>query len=144
MAGRGGRAGVIDASAVTLSGLCIIHCLALPIMSAALMPIFGAWAEAEWVHKLFVAVALPTSGLAIVRSWPSPCGKSFTSLALFGLSLLVVSAFVEALHNHEMLLTVTGALVLASAHIWRWTQHRACDGEDICRSEEEGAGCPRH
>ena len=51
-------AALLDAGAVALSSLCLLHCLALPLLAAAL-PLFGVWAEAEWVHLVFVAIALP-------------------------------------------------------------------------------------
>lgn len=120
---RSSSALAIDASAITLSGLCVIHCLALPLI-AAFLPLAGTWAEAEWVHKLFVAVALPLSGFAIVRGMRSRGSPIFMGLAIAGLSLLIASAFVEALHEVETPVTVVGALLLASAHIWRWFHHR--------------------
>ena len=49
-----------DTVAIGLSGLCLAHCLALPIF-ASLLPIAGAWAEAAWVHWLFVGIAAPVS-----------------------------------------------------------------------------------
>ena len=116
------RAGAIDASAITLSGLCLIHCLALPFM-AALLPLAGVVAEAEWVHKAFVLAALPLSGFAIVRGWNGGAGAVFILLAISGLALLIAGAFVEALHDHETRLTVIGALLLASAHVRRWLRH---------------------
>ena len=116
----GGRA--IDASAITLSGLCLIHCLALPLM-AAFLPLAGVVAEAEWVHKAFVLAALPLSGFAIARGWNRGAGAGFILLAIGGLSLLLAAAFMEALHDYETPLTVLGALALASAHVWRWLHH---------------------
>lgn len=72
-------AALLDAGAVALSSLCLLHCLALPLLAAAL-PLFGTWAEAEWVHLLFVAIALPLTGYALWRAsavtrcpyWPGP------------------------------------------------------------------------
>ncbi|MCI4643412.1 MAG: MerC domain-containing protein [Hyphomonadaceae bacterium] len=125
MAGRVSSAAALDASAITLSGLCLVHCLALPLM-AAILPLAGVWAEAEWVHQLFVAVALPISGFAIWRSISLPGWKGFAALAVLGLALLIAAAFVEALHAFETPLTVAGAVLLASAHIWRWVNHRRC------------------
>lgn len=126
MAGRFSKAGAIDASAITLSGLCVVHCLALPLL-AAFLPLAGAWSEAEWVHKVFVAFALPLSGFAIIRGLSGPGWRVFVGLAVGGLLLLLVGAFVEALHEVETPITVTGALMLASAHIWRWSRHSRCD-----------------
>ncbi len=122
MSARTPGAAAIDGAAISLSGLCIIHCLALPLL-AAILPIAGMWAEAEWVHKLFVVAALPLSGFAIARAFSSKGQTLFIALALTGLSLLVASAFVEALHDYETVLTVAGALMLAAAHGWRWQTH---------------------
>lgn len=122
MGARTIRAAVIDASAVTLSGLCLIHCLALPL-AVAFLPLAGVVAEAEWVHKAFVAAALPLSAWAITRSGHMKGRAVFVLLAVSGLALLVAAAFVEALHDFETPLTVLGALLLASAHIWRWRMH---------------------
>jgi hypothetical protein len=128
MAGRSSGAAVIDVSAITLSGLCVVHCLALPLL-AAFLPLAGAWSEAEWVHKAFVALALPLSGFAIVRRLSGPDWKVFVGLAVAGLILLIAAAFMEALHEYETPLTVTGALMLASAHIWRWAHHARCESD---------------
>lgn len=125
MAGSPSRTAIIDVSAITLSGLCVVHCLALPLI-AAFLPLAGAWSEAEWVHKAFVVLALPLSGFAIVRGLSGPDWKVFVGLAVTGLILLVAAAFVEALHDFETPVTVAGALMLASAHIWRWARHAHC------------------
>ena len=112
----------LDASAVGLSGLCLIHCLALPLMAAAL-PLAGVVAEAEWVHRVFVAAAVFISGFAIFRSLTAKGGLLFPLTAATGLALLCAAAFAEPLHAFETPLTVLGALILAFAHIWRWTRH---------------------
>lgn len=110
---------VLDVSAMVLSGLCMVHCLALPLLSAFL-PLAGALADIEWLHQAFVLTALPITLLAIHRSRHGGEGKRFTVLALLGLALLAVGAFVEPLAAFEVLLTTAGALVLTCAHAWRW------------------------
>ncbi|MEL7113165.1 MAG: MerC domain-containing protein [Pseudomonadota bacterium] len=116
MAGRPSGAAVIDGSAITLSGLCLIHCLLLPVMSAAL-PIAGVWAEAEWLHRTFVIAALPIAVLALAsRRINFPIG----ALIVAGCSFLVAGAFVEAWHDYEVPLTTLGALLLAAGHSWSW------------------------
>jgi len=114
---------LLDASAMTLSGLCLIHCLALPVLAVSL-PVLGVWAEAEWVHQAFVVFAGLISGGLIIQSLLRQKGWVFPSLALMGLCLLATGAFVEALHDHETVLTVCGALILALAHFIRWRTHR--------------------
>lgn len=117
MAGRTSGAAVVDGSAIALSGLCLLHCLALPLLSAFL-PIAGVWAEAEWLHKAFVIAALPFSliGLSSKRI-TIPIGTLIAS----GIGLLLIGAFVESLHDYETQLTVAGGLLLATGHALRWS-----------------------
>ena len=115
------RAAAIDAPAIAFSGLCFIHCLILPVLSASL-PSLGVLAEAEWLHKAFVFAALPFSLIALASKQTSAIAGG---LIVVGFSLLVAGAFVEALHHYETLLTVTGAIVLASGHVVRWVRTNA-------------------
>lgn len=109
---------MIDGSAIALSGLCLLHCLALPLLSA-ILPIAGVWAEAEWLHKAFVIAALPFSLIGLSSKRVSvPIGILIAS----GFGLLLAGAFVEALHDFETQLTVAGGLLLASGHALRWTK----------------------
>lgn len=109
----------LDAAALSLSSLCLVHCLALPLMVAAL-PLLGVLSEAEWVHQILVMLAVPAAIVAIATTRHAQPRFVFGALALSGCALLVAGAFVDALHDHETLLTVLGALLLACAHIYRW------------------------
>jgi hypothetical protein len=114
----------LDASAVALSGLCLLHCLALPLL-ATLLPLFGAWAHAEWVHVLFVAVALPLSGQALWRAQRRhPVPALAWAGAALGLGLLLAGAFGWAGAAAETPLTVAGSLLLAGVHGWNALRHR--------------------
>lgn len=118
------NASILDGSAVGLSFMCLIHCLALPVISAFL-PLAGVLAEIEWIHKLLVLIALPVTVLAITRHRKTRVAFSFIIPAVLGLALLLAAAFVEELHDFETLLTTIGAILLASAHVWRWANRNA-------------------
>ncbi|MBB4757875.1 hypothetical protein FHT12_002130 [Xanthomonas campestris] len=110
-------ASVLDNSAIALSSLCLLHCLALPLLAAAL-PLLGAWSRAEWVHVVFAAAAVPLSGYALWSSHrrhalPAPVW----ALAVFGLAGLVLGASGVAGAALETPVTVTGSLLLASTHL---------------------------
>ena len=96
---------------------------ALPLLAAAL-PLFGAWAEAEWVHLLFVAIALPLTGYAL---WRAERRRRLPVLAWAtagaGLGLLLAGALALPSHDWETPMTVTGSLLLAATHIWN-ARHR--------------------
>lgn len=106
-----------DSFAIGLSGLCLVHCLALPL-AASLLPVAGAWAEAEWVHWLFVGTAAPVSLWTLGRR-PSR-GLGILGLALAGLALMVAGAAEFPAHGAETPLTVAGGLLLALAHGLNW------------------------
>jgi len=109
---------ILDASAVGLSGLCLAHCLALPV-AAAFLPVLGAWAEAEWLHLAFLAAAVPISAMALVRSggWRAPL---VFGLALVGIGLLTSGVFLAPNEGAELAMTVAGGLALATAHSLNW------------------------
>lgn len=121
MAARALKAATIDGLAISLSGLCLVHCLVLPILSATL-PIVGVWAEAEWLHKTFVVAALP---LSLMRLTSNAANTAVTALIVSGLWLLVAGAFVEALHDFETHLTVLGGTMLAAGHALGWRRAHA-------------------
>jgi hypothetical protein len=115
-----------DAVAISLSGLCLAHCLLLPL-AAGFAPLLGAWAEAEWVHWGFVAFAIPVSLWTLARA-RSHNGLSAATvwLAMIGFTLLVAGAAGYPDHEWETPLTVSGGLALAGAHLvnWRRQSHR--------------------
>lgn len=116
MESRSARVALIDGSAIMLSTLCLVHCLLLPILAATL-PVAGVWAEAEWLHRLFVVAALPFALLALSAK---RVGILASALIVTGFAILAAGAFVEALHDYEVTLTVIGALLLACGHGLRW------------------------
>lgn len=116
---------LLDAGAIALSSLCLLHCLALPLLAAAL-PLMGVWAEAEWVHIVFVAIAAPTTGFALWRAHRQQPWPALAMLgAAAGLSLLLAGAVGWPSHEAETPMTVAGSLLIAGTHLWNaWRRHR--------------------
>lgn len=109
----------IDFAAITLSVLCLLHCLALPVLAATL-PVLGAVGEAEWIHKLLVLFALPISGFAIYQTSEGAGRQIFAGMVFVGALFLVCGAFVEALHDYEVVLSTCGACFIVLGHLYRW------------------------
>lgn len=105
---------MLDGSAIGLSGLCLVHCLALPV-AAAVSPMLGVWSQAEWVHLTFVLLAAPLSAAALVMARPRR--PAAMALAAGGLALLAAALF---FHEAETAMTVAGGLILASGHLVNW------------------------
>jgi len=126
-------ASVWDSSAVGLSGLCLAHCLALPVAAAAL-PALGALASAEWVHILFLLFALPLSVIALWRKPDSRRDIVIMLLAVIGLALLAAGAFPAHWPELDEQLTILGSISLVTAHVWnRWTIGRRATGRSSRR-----------
>ncbi|PXA82668.1 hypothetical protein DMC25_19645 [Caulobacter sp. D4A] len=105
----------LDGAAIGLSSLCLVHCLALPVM-AALLPLAANLSHAEWLHPLFLAMAAPISVFALARSgnWRRP---RMVALAAGGLALMTAGAFVPMSDWAEAGLTSLGGLMLAGVHL---------------------------
>ena len=105
----------LDLSAITLSGLCILHCLAGSLLLAA------AAAGADWLghdaHVWGLALALPLAALALGRGLRRHGRVPVAIIGAGGLLLMAGSLF--AGHGGaELALSLTGVGLLAVAHIW--------------------------
>lgn len=122
MAARISTGRAVDASAVALSGLCLAHCLALPLIISVL-PATLQGLQSELVHQVLVVFAVP---LALTAAWAvrgAKSGLAIQAVLLAGALGLILGAFVEPLHDYETLLTVLGAILLSVGHIFRWFSH---------------------
>lgn len=111
---KSSTARLLDGSAIGLSGLCLIHCLALPV-AAAFMPLMGVLSEAEWVHVAVLMTAAPLSAGALLLSRPR--NPIAIAVALTGLSVMVAALAYPGL---ETMMTVAGGLLLATGHVINW------------------------
>ncbi len=113
---------LLDASAISLSGLCLAHCLALPLV-AAFSPVVATWAEAEWVHAVAIGLAAPMSALAL---WRKGQALGVILMSLAGLSLMALGVAHWPSHAAETPITVAGSLLLAGAHLLNWRRRHVC------------------
>lgn len=119
MASQFPKAAAIDGVAISLSGLCVIHCLLLPVVIAYLPAIANVWSDSEWVHQSFVVAALPFALLALRSTHASAYVRA---LIVTGMVMLALGAFYAPLHDFETGLTVMGGVLLAAGHAWRWAR----------------------
>jgi len=108
----------LDRAGITISALCIVHCVLLPVATTAL-PMLGLLAENETIHKVLVLLAIIPAVFAFTRTLKYKLAFFIRGVALFGILALFAGAFIEAFHDFETMLTVIGGLSLAAAHIWR-------------------------
>jgi hypothetical protein len=125
---------LLDGAAVGLSGLCLVHCLALPFVAGALpvlLPLAGGH-----LHLQMLLIAIPLSVVAIGMGFAGHRNLRVVSAALAGLVLLGVGATVA--HDSlgvvaDRVFTISGAVVLAAAHLYNGLlarRHRAACASD--------------
>ncbi|MCP1727686.1 hypothetical protein J2T60_001686 [Natronospira proteinivora] len=129
MASRINNPAKFDYAAICLSGLCVVHCLALPVMAAALPWIAALGLANEWFHLGMLLLVVPLSVYALGRAWWVNGHLMPLALGLPGLGLMVVAPL-EFLAWHsearEQALTLLGAAVLSGAHLLNlWNSFRS-------------------
>lgn len=110
-------AAVLDKAAVTLSGLCLLHCLAMPFLIVAmpmLAELFG-----DHLHAQVLIVAIPVSAVALTIGFRRHANRRILVFGVLGMLLLVIGGTVA--HHYygpvaDRTFTIAGALILAVTH----------------------------
>lgn len=110
----------LDRSAIGLSGLCLVHCLAFPVIVALLPAMAPILPQQPWVHSAILATALPLAGFALWRGWRRHRDLRPGFLGVVGLYLMGAGLALGEGRLMETVLTVIGGLLLASAHALNW------------------------
>jgi hypothetical protein len=119
-----------DRFAISLSSLCAIHCIALPI-AASVTPLLmstivhGNNVHEFWFHQFILIFIIPVSIFALIAGYR--CHRKSLPILLggLGLSILVtVALFAEQLisqqiisHTGETMLTIIGGIIHAAGHV---------------------------
>ena len=114
------RQQLFDGLAIGASGLCLVHCLVLPLLIILLPTLAAFLAVPESFHVWALAFAVPTSGLALASGYRRHHWLRPTLVALPGLILLALGALVAPTGWMETSLTVPGAILLAIGHALNW------------------------
>jgi len=115
--------GLLDRAAILLSGLCVVHCLALPILIVA-TPFFGQLADGH-LHAQMLIIVLPLSTGALALGFRQHRNLRIIVAGVAGMLLLALGGTV--MHNQfgiaaDRAFTMTGAVILAFSH---WFNSRA-------------------
>ncbi|MBA3511299.1 MerC domain-containing protein [Sphingomonas sp.] len=104
----------LDRMAITLSGLCVVHCLATAV-ALALLASAGGLLGSPWIHEVGLTLAMVLGAVALGRGvyehgfmMPSAVG---------GLGLGVMAGALTLPHDgSEALFTIVGVAILALGH----------------------------
>ena len=124
----------MDTAAIVLSGVCMLHCLALPIALTILPIVNVTLLDESTFHLIMMAVILPISVIALTIGCRQHKDKLTLVLGSVGLGILTITA----IFGHDLLgltgeriVTSIGGLILAAAHI----QNYRCCRNDDCAHE---------
>ena len=110
----------LDILAISISGLCAVHCLLTPLVIILFPILSGTVIAGENFHRLLLWVILPTSGLAVVLGCRRHKDTVVFALGMVGLSLLIVGALWAHAWLGEWgdrLLTMVGGGIMAVGHV---------------------------
>ncbi len=121
---------LFDRFAIALSGLCAIHCVAIPLL-AGVIPVLnmavghGNHVHDFWFHQFILLFIFPISVIALVTGFR--CHRQFRPLVIasIGLMLLLAMALLAEplMHNQiikpsdETTITILGGIIHAVGHI---------------------------
>jgi len=123
---------------IGLSALCIVHCLATPLLILLVPSLTALQLENEAFHGWLLAGVIPTSLFSLFMGCKQHQNYRVLAMGLCGLMLLVSAIFVEDFANGELLekiVTVAGACILALVHYVNFRLCRRCD-YDSCECQE--------
>ena len=125
-----------DKAGITLSLLCAIHCMALPLLIVLVPSLASLGLQDEAFHFWMVIAVIPTSAYALTMGCKKHKRFRLLTIGSVGLGLLIIAAF----FGHDLLgefwekaLTVAGATVIALGHFYNYSlcqRHQTCQGTE--------------
>lgn len=122
------QVGIFDHAAIVMSGLCLVHCLLLPVI-IALLPLLDQLNEAHF-HLQMLIVVIPVSLYAFAMGFRRHGNKAIIVRGAAGIAILVFAGTVAHANYGALadsLLSIAGSIVLATSHYFnnRLTRHIA-------------------
>ena len=127
-----------DKAAISLSALCVLHCLALPVALTLYPAVAATGLQDEWVHRLMLVSVIPISMYALTLGCRQHRSARVIILGLLGILCLVASVAVGHRllgEGGETVLTLVGALLVAISHV---VNFRLCQASSDCECAAGG------
>lgn len=106
----------VDLGAIMVSGVCVVHCVSMPML-LTLAPMAGAqWLSEHLVHWVLLILALPLSMVGLWHGFRRHASWLVPLIGLFGLALMAYDLLPDH-DDHAHGLTLIGVLLVAGAHM---------------------------
>lgn len=112
----------IDRSALTLSALCLVHCIAGSLLLALLS--IGGGIFSHSVHAVGLAFAVPLAAFGLWRGAQRHGRWQVLALGSAGLALMAASLWLAHGQLNEIGVSICGVTLLGAAHLLnlRWSR----------------------
>jgi hypothetical protein len=123
-----------DGLGVLLSGICLVHCLVLPI-AVGLVPLLGIGILGhQQFHQVLIFLVLPTSAIGLSLGYRRHHRSYILAIGIVGVAILVaIALFAHELVDSraEIIIASVGGIIVASSHILNLLEARktACSEE---------------
>ena len=111
----------LDRIAISLSAVCIVHCLAVPLV-VVLLPVAAlSFGGDTHFHAVMLWLVVPVSVAGLVMGYRVHYRAGIVALGVLGIAIVSIAAIVGHAQwsvSTEIMVSVAGSVLLASAH-WR-------------------------
>lgn len=122
-----------DRFAIAVSGLCVIHCLAFPVLLVLLPSLSSLGLGEEHFHQWLLYAIIPSSIIALGLGCKKHKRYNILATGLLGLAIICFAGF----FGHDLVgetgekaLTVLGSVIIIWGHV---QNHRACKhNQHVC------------
>lgn len=105
---------------MSASLLCLVHCLALPLLLLLLPGVIGLFVQSETFHYFALVLVVPAALAAFWLGYRQHGALIPPLLGLAGVGCLVIALLPDVGEGAELWLTVAGSLLLVTGHIMNW------------------------
>ncbi|EQB16885.1 MerC domain-containing protein [Novosphingobium lindaniclasticum] len=118
----------VESAAISASTLCMIHCLALPLLLFLLPGLLGTFFQSELFHIVALGLVVPAALAAFLLGYQRHGAVGPALFGVAGIACLVMGVFLPIAPLSEVGLTVAGSALLVAGHAWNWRKRTAQTG----------------
>ena len=112
--------------AIAGAAACLAHCIALPVVIAALPALATVVPIPTTFHIIALSFAVPTTLFALLLGFRHHRALQPLFAGLIGLALLAIGVLAYGETPAEVPLTIAGSVAIVTAHVGNWLRRRNC------------------
>ncbi len=128
-----------DFAGATASGLCLVHCLLMPVVISLFPSAIPYLPGDAWVHRALATAIVLLGAIAFIPGYRIHRHKPLLALIAIGIVLILTVAWTgQAISRAtELALSISGSLMLVTAHLLNRSfcrQCQSCTESEACHT----------